>query len=177
MSQVPFDTENINFTDCPPIPLLYVEGMSANIQKKICLKYSLIAEEIERGYLLSSSETKKNYKFSFLDLFFSGLEILKSSTETSFFIFEKNQLREMLEVGIAESVSKESSLDFQIQQWIARRNANPGFPEFSFSGFAQATFYQVGFFPSIQQDVVHLNYDQMMLTMARSRQNQLRESA
>jgi hypothetical protein len=177
MSHIPADTENTNFTDCPPVPLLFVEALNESVQKKICRKYSLTIEKFEQGYLLKSSETKKNFKFSFLDLFFSGLEILKYNPQSSFFIFEKNQLKEELETGIAGNVSKETSIDFQIRQWSDHRAGTPNFPEFSFSGFAQATLCQVGLFNSIQQHVVHLNYEQLMATTSSLHKIQFKESA
>lgn len=178
MSQLPIDPKNTSITDCPPVPLLYIEGLNEGIhQQKVYRKYFLTTEKFQQGYLLRSSDTSRNYKFSFLDLFFSGLHILKNSPQASFFLFEKNQLKEDLETGILGHISKETSIDFQIQQWSAHRMTTPALPEFSFSGFAQATLCQVKLFTAIQQDVVHLTYEQLMKTIANSHQTQIKESA
>ncbi len=146
--------DGLDLTDAPPIPLLFAKGISDFTRIEMCGKFSLNAAACEPGYIFKTIIQQNNFKYAFLNLFFAGLFSVKASSATSFFLFEKNVLREELELGILLSVSKETTPEHQIRNWESKAKA-----QFGFSPFAQATLVQAGFMSVIQNEVVDHNLD------------------
>jgi len=146
---------NYNLQDHSLMPLLYVENLSEESISSISLKYSLKYEKIENGYLFHSKERYQNYKLHFLDLFFVAISFYLKNPKTSFFLFEKNLLRQELETFILGDVAQASSVEYKLQQWRKRGTF------FTLSGFAQSTLHQLQFIKFLDFEDKDLNIDEL----------------
>ena len=136
--------------DGSPVPLLYFENIDASQIIHICRIYSLSLVKMQSGFLAQSDESRSNFKFSYLELFFAGLAFYATYSDVAFFLFERNVLREELEIGILGSVANETSILSQTKKWKEKAS------RFSFSGFAQASLCQAGFITEMKSEVLDL---------------------
>jgi len=146
---------NYNLQDRSLMPLLYVENLSEEFISSISLQYSLSYEKIEKGFLFHSTERYQNYKLYFLDLFFVAISFYLKNPKASFFLFEKNLLRQELETFILGDVDLTSSVDYKLKQWKKRG------PFFTLSGFAQATLHQLQFINFLDFEDKDLNSEEL----------------
>lgn len=144
---------NLKIHEGTPFPLLHVENISEHDLKKTCRIFSLSFQKLQNGYLVQSERFYSNFKFSYLDLFFAAISFLPQRREASFFLFERNVLREELEVGIFGKVTKETSVENKIKIWQKKSVS------FSLSGFAQAALHQAGLLSEIKIQDIDLKYE------------------
>lgn len=139
--------ESMDLKDCPPQPILYLETeISAKDMEEVISKFQLSCEPYSHGYLLRSEKKLKNFKYSFLDLFFAALYVFKKKNDIHFFLFEKNELRENLELGILNEVQPETLWSFQFDQWKKSQEKT------SVSGLAGFALQQAGVLDESQSD-------------------------
>lgn len=146
---------NINFQDQRPVPLLYVENVTILQLQWLAKIFSLEIQDTAGGHLLHKKSDEINFKFHYLDLFFAGMTLYLKNQKVKFFLFEKNILREELEIGILGSISRETSNEYQIEQWRHSQQS------FSFSGFAQAALFQSGFLTKIEEHVIAISEEEL----------------
>lgn len=148
---------NLNHStqDQPLLPLLYIENIPEKQIEFICRQFSLKSEKKALGYLLCSYDPHSNFKISFLDLFFAALRSYSHFSDSIFFLFERNLLREELELSILELKKEASSVDHKINHWKSAHR------RYSLSRFAQATLQQAGFISVVEAADMELNAEQL----------------
>lgn len=149
------ENSNIPALDCPPKAFLYVERSTTKELETICRSFNLIFENARNGFLLQSKKNHENFKFAFLDLFFAGLAATALNIETSFFLFEKNSLRDYLETGILGKASEGVTTDAQISYWQSLGQ------RFSLSGLAQVSLHQAGLLSHFETGISSFSISQL----------------
>ncbi len=151
------DSSEIVFHDDQvPIPQLYLENISEQEIIRIAEFFSLKIKQFQDGFLLETKNQYSNFKFSYLDLFFTAFFVfLQKNSQASFFLLEQNILREELEQLIIGNVAKETSVESQIKNWKQEGCL------FSLSGLAQGALFQAGLLPSVLEQRQDFKLDQL----------------
>lgn len=157
--------------DLPPSPMLFIDTVDEINLESLCRKFSLNAHAIYNGLLIQPEMPAANYKMNYFDLIFFAIACIKKNKNLKFLLFEKNNLKEELEVNIIGQANPETKVEYQIQNWRSSKQS------FTLSGMAQSALFQIGILNEWRQESTDIELTKLINQIEKSNSITLRKAA